>query len=110
MRQMSERARQCFSHAVAAAAAATLLACTTAKAPALRVDGSALTSALNATLAKEARLARVTKVAVNSATGVVTLSGRVASAEERELAGRLACSVKGVSVVYNELEVQHAVR
>ena len=95
--------------AAVAAAAMTLLACTTAKAPARRVDGLELTATLKSTLAKETRLARVTKVAVDTATGVVTLSGRVANAEERELAGRLACSVKGVSIVYNEIEVRGGV-
>lgn len=107
---MRRLARRLCSHAVAAAAAATLLACATAKAPARRVDDSELTTALRARLAKETRLATFTKVAVDPATGIVTLSGRVASKEDREIAGRLACSVKGVSVVYNELQVQGAIR
>jgi osmotically-inducible protein OsmY len=42
---------------------------------------------------------------VNAKTGIVTLSGRVETPEERESAGRLACSVKGVTVVYNQLDV-----
>ena len=87
-----------------------LLACATAKAPARRVDEAALTAALRAKLAKEARIASVTNVTVDPATGIVTLSGRVASPEDREIAGRLACSVKGVSIVYNELQVRRAIR
>jgi hypothetical protein len=42
--------------------------------------------------------------------GVVTLAGRVKSTADRENAGRLACSGKGVKVVYDEIQIQARAR
>jgi osmotically-inducible protein OsmY len=94
---------------MAGAVAATLVACATAKTPAPHVDPVALRKRVADTLARDARVAADTRVDVNSRT-VVILSGRVASKEEREVAGKLACSVEGVSVVYNELKVESTIR
>ena len=94
----------------AAGAAAMLLACATSKAPQARVDAGALATAIKSSLAKDARLAKAASVDVNAKTGIVTLSGRVETPEERESAGRLACSVKGVTVVYNQLDVARGAR
>jgi osmotically-inducible protein OsmY len=90
--------------------AASLLACSTARPPEARLDGTALESGVKSALARDGRLARATSVDVNPATGVVTLSGRVTSPEERASAGRLASSVEGVKIVYNEIEIQRARR
>jgi osmotically-inducible protein OsmY len=46
-------------------------------------------------------------VKVNPANGVVTLSGRVATDADREVAGKLASSVKGVAMIYNEIQVEN---
>jgi osmotically-inducible protein OsmY len=94
-----------LKRAAVAAAAAGLLACTSTKAPEMHVDAAALQSSLKVTLAQDARLADVAGVEVDARTGVVTLSGRVETVEDRESAGRLACAVKGVTVVYNEIDV-----
>lgn len=107
---MRKRARPLLWTGTVVLAAAPLLACATAKAPEARVDGPALTDVVKSTLAGDGRIARVTNVEVDSTTGVVTLTGRVANAEERESAGRLACSVKGVTVVYNVIEIRRAPR
>lgn len=45
---------------------------------------------------------------VDTINGVVVLSGRVASGEERDLAGRIAANADGVAEVENELEVGRA--
>jgi osmotically-inducible protein OsmY len=94
------------SVAAALVAAGPLLACASSRTNASRVDVPALESDLRSSLARDARLAAGTSVHVDPATGIVRLSGRVASAEERRRAGRLASSVKGVTIVYNEIEVQ----
>lgn len=91
-------------------AAASLVACATVQTRAARMDSPALENGVKNALARDGRLADATNVDVNPSTGVVRLSGRVASAEERASAGRLACSVKGVTVVYNEIEIQRARR
>lgn len=75
-----------------------------------RVDDVALRSGVSASLSKDADLARLAKVDVDPSTGVVTLSGSVPTQADREKAGRLACAVKGVGVVYNDLEVRRAKR
>ena len=72
------------------------------------MDGPALESGVKSALARDGRLLRATNVDVNPSTGVVRLSGRVTSPEERASAGRLASSVQGVTVVYNEIEIQRA--
>lgn len=73
-------------------------------------DVAAIEAAVKAKLAKNARLAAGTSVRVNQSNGVVTLSGRVASKEDRAAAGRLASSVRGVTVVYNEIDVDDPLR
>ncbi len=69
-----------------------------------RGDTAEIQRALQATLARDGRLSSVTSVKVNPANGIVTLSGRVATEAEREAAGKLASSVKGVAVIYNEIQ------
>jgi osmotically-inducible protein OsmY len=97
-----------LKRAAVAGAAAILCACTTAKAPEARVDAEALATAVKSSLAKDPQLASAASVKVNAKTGRVTLSGVVETSAERENAGRLACSAKGVKVVYNEIDVERA--
>ncbi|HVO50561.1 MAG TPA: BON domain-containing protein [Thermoanaerobaculia bacterium] len=102
---MNDSVAVILKRAAMSGAAATLLACSTSRAPQARVDANALATAVKSKLAKDARLANTASVGVNARTGIVTLSGRVRTPEERESAGRLACSAKGVTVVYNQLDV-----
>jgi osmotically-inducible protein OsmY len=87
-------------------ALATLAACAGTRRPDAHVNAPALVSVVRSSLERDGRVASATSVSVDARTGAVRLSGRVASAAERETAGRLASSVKGVTLVYNELEVQ----
>lgn len=82
---------------------------TTTRAPITWAD-SADIEALKAELAKDARFSKLTKVTVNPTSGVVTLSGQVPSESDRADAGRLTSSVKGVAMIYNELQVETATR
>lgn len=96
--------------AAAVAAAALLFACTTSEPPQARVDAGALERAIRSSLARDARLAKAASVDVDARTGRVTLTGRVETPEERANAGRLACAVKGVTVVYNQIDVGRPAR
>ncbi|HSB64649.1 MAG TPA: BON domain-containing protein [Thermoanaerobaculia bacterium] len=64
--------------------------------------------ALEANFARDRRLSTVTSVKVNPTNGVVTLSGLVPTDVEREAAGKLASSVKGVAMIYNEIQVENS--
>jgi osmotically-inducible protein OsmY len=70
-------------------------------------DTAEMKEALQAKLFRDARFSTVTSVKVNPANGVVTLSGRVATDADREVAGKLASSVKGVAMIYNEIQVEN---
>ena len=69
-------------------------------------DTVEITEALQAKLSRDARFSTVQSVKVNPANGVVTLSGRVATDADREAAGKLASFVKGVAMIYNEIQVE----
>ena len=69
-------------------------------------DTAEIREVLQAKLFRDARFSMVTGVRVNAANGVVTLSGRVATDADLEVAGRLASSVKGVATIYNEIQVE----
>ena len=71
-----------------------------------REDTAKIQEALQAKLARDQRLSKLTSVKVNPANGVVTLSGLVPTDAEREAAGKLASSVKGVAMIYNEIQVE----
>ena len=108
--QAAPRIRFAIGAAVVAAAVAS--GCSTARvnARAVRTARPERAEVLESALASDARLPRGASVAVDPQTGVVRLSGNVANAEERANAGRVACSVQGVTVVYNELEIRRAGR
>ena len=95
---------------IATAAIVVLGGCSTAPPIAARVDPGTLTAHVEAALATEPRIAGAAKVSVDAARARVTLSGVVATKEDRETAGRLACSVKGVTVVYNLLDLERRPR
>jgi len=99
----------CFL-AAASSAFLGVAACHTTTQARLRRPDSADIESLKAKLAKNARFSKLTKVTVNPANGVVTLSGHVASEADRAEAGRLASSVKGVAMIYNELQPETRTR
>lgn len=99
----------CFLAAISVAPLGGAGCKTTTPAPVTRADGAGI-EALKAKLARERRFAKLTKVTVNPSNGVVTLSGQVPSESDRDEAGRLASSVKGVAMIYNELQVETATR
>lgn len=82
---------------------------TTTPAAAARADHADI-EALKAELTREARFSRLTNVSVDPSSGVVKLAGEVSSKEDRADAGRLASSVPGVAVVYNEIQVRGPAR
>ena len=69
-------------------------------------DTAEIKEMLQAKLFRDARFSTVTGVKVNPANGVVTLSGRVATDADLDVAGKLASSVKGVATIYNEIQVE----
>jgi len=68
--------------------------------------GTALTTKVKTALAKEEGLKTMTNINVDSADGVVTLKGRVDSADMKKKAEAVAKKVDGVKSVKNELRVE----
>jgi hyperosmotically inducible protein len=68
--------------------------------------GAALTTKVKTALAKEEGLKTLGKIDVDSADGVVTLKGKVDSAEMKKKAGEVAKKVDGVKSVKNQLRVE----
>ncbi len=69
------------------------------------VSDAATVTAVRAALALQKDFELFGDIDVAAADGVVTLRGRVASEEQRELAGLISRGVQGVEEVINELEV-----
>jgi hyperosmotically inducible periplasmic protein len=70
-----------------------------------KLDDAAITTALNAELAKDPTLSALS-INVDTAVGVVTLRGTAPSAVARERASTLAMGIKGVHRVDNQLVVK----
>jgi len=68
--------------------------------------GTALTTKVKTALASDAGLKTMTDINVDSADGVVTLKGKVDSADMKKKAGEIAKKVNGVKSVKNELRVE----
>ena len=68
--------------------------------------GTALTTKVKAALAKEEGMKTLGKINVDSADGVVTLKGKVESAEAKKKAEQIAKQVDGVKSVKNQLTVE----
>ena len=68
--------------------------------------GAALTTKVKSALASEAGLRTMTNIDVDSADGVVTLKGKVDSAEAKKKAEEVAKKVDGVKSVKNQLRVE----
>jgi hyperosmotically inducible protein len=68
--------------------------------------GAALTTKVKTALASDAGLGTMTNIDVDSKDGVVTLKGKVDSADMKKKAGDVAKKVSGVKSVKNELKVE----
>ena len=68
--------------------------------------GAALTTKVKSALAADAGMRTMTSIDVDSADGVVTLKGRVDSADAKKKAEAIAKKVDGVKRVKNELRVE----
>lgn len=68
--------------------------------------GAALTTKVKTALASDAGLGTMTSIDVDSKDGVVTLKGKVDSADMKKKAGDIAKKVSGVKSVKNELRVE----
>lgn len=68
--------------------------------------GAALTTKVKTALAKDEGLKTMTDIDVDSKDGVVTLKGKVDSADMKKKAGAIAKKVSGVKSVKNELKVE----
>lgn len=71
-----------------------------------KLDHAGMVARVKTKLANDVGLATVSGVSVNAANGVVTLSGTVASDDQKREAERAAASVDGVTKVVNQLTVQ----
>ena len=70
------------------------------------VSGATLTGKVKSALAADVGLSTVTTIDVDSDNGVVTLKGRVDSADKKAKAEEIAKKVDGVRSVKNELRVE----
>ncbi len=68
--------------------------------------GAALTAKVKSALAADVGVKTVTGINVDSADGVVTLKGKVGSADHKKRAGEVAKQVDGVKRVKNELRIE----
>jgi osmotically-inducible protein OsmY len=84
--------------------ALALGACSSTKSPGTQVDDAAITAAVKAKLAADGDI-NPFNIDVDTNEGVVTLQGRVAKAEARTKAERLARETDGVRRVINLVKV-----
>ena len=70
--------------------------------------GTALTTKVKSALAADVGMRTVTGINVDSEDGVVTLKGKVASADHKKRAEAVAKKVDGVKRVKNQLKVEEA--
>lgn len=68
--------------------------------------GATLTTKVKTALASDAGLSTMTSIDVDSKDGVVTLKGKVDSADMKKKAGEIAKKVGGVKSVKNQLKVE----
>ena len=68
--------------------------------------GAALTTKVKSALAKDEGMRTMTNIDVDSNDGVVTLKGKVPTAEAKKKAGEIAKKVNGVKSVKNQLTVE----
>jgi hyperosmotically inducible protein len=70
------------------------------------MNNAATTTAVKSKLVADVRLSTLTSINVDSNDGVVTLSGSVPTAADKQKAETVALSVDGVRKVVNNLEVK----
>ena len=69
------------------------------------MDDTLITTTVKTELAKDVRLGTLTGIEVNTTQGVVTLSGKVHTSEEKSLVEQKVRGVNGVVKVNNELQI-----
>ncbi len=92
--------------AVSSVAALGATGCKTTQSPGAQADDAGIKISVKAKLAADVRFSTLTNIEVNSTNGVVTLSGQVKNAADRDAAAELARTVKGVVKVNNELQIE----
>jgi hyperosmotically inducible protein len=85
-----------------------LTACRTNESPEGQVKDAGITTTAKARLAADLNAATLGNISVNATNGVVTLSGQVASAGQKQRAEDIVKNVDGVTSVNNNLQIQTA--
>jgi hyperosmotically inducible protein len=83
-------------------------ACRTNESPEGQVKDAGITTTVKTRLAEDLNTATLGNISVNATNGVVTLSGQVASADQKQRAEDIVKSVDGVTRVNNNLQIQTA--
>ncbi|WP_296951901.1 BON domain-containing protein [uncultured Massilia sp.] len=94
-----------FGKTAAWLAALAMVAGCASSAPAPAIDDAAITAGVKAAVAADAQLAS-NDIEVDTAEGIVRLSGFVSSAEDVATAAAAARTVKGVQSVRNDLRLR----
>ncbi len=84
------------------------IACSSTQTAGQQADDAAITAAVKTKLATDVQLSTVTNIEVDTTDGVVTLAGKVQTADVKQRAGELAQNVDGVVRVTNNIEVSGA--
>jgi hyperosmotically inducible periplasmic protein len=83
-------------------------ACNTSQAPSRQVSDSQITAQVKAKLASDVSPSSLTNIDVNTTNGVVTLTGQVENADEKQNAEKVTSTVQRVLRVNNNLQVASA--
>ncbi len=86
-------------------ACAFLMSCRTNESPEAQVNDLEITATVKSKLASDVGLSTVPNISVNSTNGVVTLSGQVDTAAQKEKAASLASAVPHVVKVVNNIQI-----
>jgi hyperosmotically inducible periplasmic protein len=89
-------------------ALALTIACNSTQSSKQPVDDAAITAAVKSKLAADVELSTITDIEVDTLNGVVTLAGKVATADVKHRAEELTQNVDGVVRVTNNIEVSGA--
>jgi len=83
------------------------ISCRTNQSPEAQVDDLKIAAQVKSKLATDVGVSSITNISVNSANGVVTLSGIVDSSDVRDKAETVARSVPRVARVVDNLQIAH---
>jgi hyperosmotically inducible protein len=91
-----------------ALAIALALGCNTTQSPEQQANDAAITTAVKTKLAADVELSTITSIEVDTANGVVTLAGQVATPEVKRRAEEITKNIDGVVSVTNNIRVSGA--